>query len=349
MPLRALKEGQSIHAYNLSQTEWMQLKEKRKETTLQMPCCQNRAIPKTSKLGTQFFAHGRRGDCITQAESKEHLLAKSIIAQACQDEGWKVTTEYQGETPNKERWIADVYAKKNKAQLIFEVQWSPQTEKVIRQRQERYRVSGIRSAWLVKEKKRDYYEIEEQGLPYFEIKYHEENNNFTIPKYNVTLQEFIKGMINKELTWFPQKGMEVETGLVTLSVPCWRCKKITQVVAGLEVKNQTETFKEFYNFDEVSETIRSMISPNIQQKYKIGTIKKRYSKTMQQQYLSNGCYHCDAIYGNFFLREEILELLVCDADLYPILTKIHHLGEEIPLPYQSWNFQGKRGIYNDSI
>jgi len=88
------------------------------------------------------------------------------------------------------------------------------------------------------------------------------------------VQEFIKGMLNKELTWFPQKGMEVETGLVTLEVPCWRCKKTTQVVAGLEVKNQTKTFKKFYDFKEVSETILSMISPNIQAKYKIGTIKK---------------------------------------------------------------------------
>ena len=160
------------------------------------------------------------------------------------------------------------------------------------------------------------------------------------------VQEFIKGMLNKELTWFPQKGMEVETGLVTLEVPCWRCKKTTQVVAGLEVKNQTKTFKKFYDFKEVSETILSMISPNLQEKYKIGIIKKRYSKTMQQQYLSNGCYYCDAIYGNFFLREEILELLVVHADLHPIITNIHHLGNEIPLPYQSWYFQGKRGVYN---
>ena len=348
MPLRALKDGQTIHSYNFSETEWRQLKEDKKNFTLLMPCCQNRAILKTSKLGTQFFAHSKRGDCTSQAESKEHLLAKTIIAQTCQDFGWEVTTEYQGETPNGEKWIADVYAKKNRVQLVFEVQWSPQREEVTRQRQERYRASGIRSAWLAKEKKRDYYEIEEYELPYFEIRYDEKSNNFSIPKYNVTLQEFIKGMLNKELTWFPQKNMEVNSGLVVLGDNCWKCHQPINVVAGLYVTNKEKNFSEFYKFKIVDKTIQSMLTRELKEEYKIGPIKQRYSRTVQQQYLSNGCYYCDAIYGDFFLTEQLMEYHDYN-DFEPIITIKHRLGKEIPLPYQSWYFQGKRKNYSNSI
>ena len=86
MPLRAITNKETIHAYNLSPKEWIQLKEERKKLKLTMPCCDNKAIPKTSNLGTQFFAHSRRGGCTSKPESKEHLLAKTIIAKACQDE-----------------------------------------------------------------------------------------------------------------------------------------------------------------------------------------------------------------------------------------------------------------------
>ena len=146
-------------------------------------------------------------------------------------------------------------------------------------------------------------------------------------------------MLNKKLRWFPKKGMNVESGLITIGVNCWRCKRDIQVIAGIEVKSKVNKFKKFYYFDEVSNTIVSMITPSLQQKHKIGIIKKRYSKTMQQQYLSNGCYYCDAIYGNFFLKEEILELLVVDSILYPIKIEIHKLGKEIPLPNQVWHFE----------
>ena len=32
----------------------------------------------------------------------------------------------------------------------------------------------------------------------------------------------------------------------------------------------------------------------------IGVIKPRYSKTLKRSYMSNGCYDCDALIGEFF-------------------------------------------------
>lgn len=42
---------------------------------------------------------------------------------------------------------------------------------------------------------------------------------------------------------------------------------------------------------------------------KVATFKERYSKTVQARYLSQGCPHCDALWGDFPLSETAFELM----------------------------------------
>ncbi len=60
------------------------------EKNLRMTCCDEHATIKTSKLGTQFFAHKRRGECTSAAETAEHLFVKACIAKAIRGTGWEV-------------------------------------------------------------------------------------------------------------------------------------------------------------------------------------------------------------------------------------------------------------------
>ncbi len=53
------------------------------------------------------------------------------------------------------------------------------------------------------------------------------------------------------------------------------------------------------------------------EKNNIGIIKTRYSKTIHESYLSNGCYYCDALQGDFFIRNEFLEYQIHDTYLEP--------------------------------
>lgn len=52
--------------------------------------------------------------------------------------------------------------------------------------------------------------------------------------------------------------------------------------------------------------------------YNIGKIKERFSNTEGSSYLSNGCIHCSALMGNFYLRQDLLEFQVHDELPSPI-------------------------------
>jgi hypothetical protein len=73
----------------------------------------------------------------------------------------------------------------------------------------------------------------------------------------------------------------------------------------------------------------------------MGYIKKRYSKTVSDSYMSFGCPHCDAICGSFFLRHEIM----VDHDSYPIRA-VHaftiDLLEPVSYSYAHWCYSETR-------
>lgn len=87
--------------------------------------CGERAVPKESSLGLRFFAHHPGVGCQlheTGPETAEHHAAKTLLAQAGEDTGWKAHVEYVSETRD---WIADVLLVRGEKHIALEVQWSP--------------------------------------------------------------------------------------------------------------------------------------------------------------------------------------------------------------------------------
>ncbi|MBK7502520.1 MAG: hypothetical protein IPI14_07715 [Polaromonas sp.] len=149
MPLRCLDEHTEIAAYNLNENEWEELKKLNSSLHhLKMHCCGSRVVLKKSSLGTQFFAHSKKGVCITAPESVEHLFAKSQVATSLIGTDWSARTEVTGKSPMGEQWIADVLAERGSKKVAIEIQWSPQDQEETQRRQKRYKDSGIRGLWL---------------------------------------------------------------------------------------------------------------------------------------------------------------------------------------------------------
>lgn len=310
MPLRCIDDaGMCVQSHFLDEHQWAALKAAhKKQRHLRMPCCNELAVLKTSRLGTQFFAHHRRGECTTKPESAEHLLLKSLVAQAAVKCGWTVATEVRGQTEQGEEWVADVLATRGKSRVALEIQWSRQTESETYARQARYKKSGVRGLWLFKQSD---FPID-HNVPAVQIIQHERGVFEAVVKVNndllrLSVEEFIHHAFSGRF-WY---GLFPPNTSVTATVyggfvKCWKCDGWTNVVSEVVLEDASghEVFGlSLHELPEVPSLMQQLpLSQGIPQ-LKVGKILMRYSKTEGGKYLANGCVRCNALQGKFFLRE----------------------------------------------
>ncbi|KKN85109.1 hypothetical protein LCGC14_0282780 [marine sediment metagenome] len=305
MPLRAILDGQQIQAFDLAPNDWNTLKETYKKGSLVMPCCPRNAIPKTSKLGVQHFAHSRRGECTSAPETEDHLLLKSCIATAAQRAGWEVTTEHSGSTPAGEQWIADVYCSKGTAKVAIEVQWTPQVHDEYVRRTYKYTESGVRCVWLFRLTGSGHYHLadfpQSRELPYFGIR--KSNGDYLVSQYDTPISDFVAGLLSGHVTWHPKPNETLTMRANHVEVDCWRCHKTTCMVTDIEAVSASNVVISRLPFTDkrAATWIAAHFDKVSLSQNGIGTICSRYSKTFGGNYISNGCVHCDALQGDFFL------------------------------------------------
>ncbi len=70
--------------------------------------------------------------------------------------------------------------------------------------------------------------------------------------------------------------------------------------------------------------IKEIIQSDEGKDIKIGEIKNRYSKTIENSYLSFGCFYCDALFGDYYLTTEKMEAL--DDPNKRVFSKMIDLG-----------------------
>lgn len=97
--------------------------------------------------------------------------------------------------------------------------------------------------------------------------------------------------------------------IVETNRKCCKCKKDTPVI-GFGMKNFAnieDTFSIFHDFKEdlrlvaFFEPMPKSLLQYVKENY---NFKKRYSQTVKDKYYSNGCKHCGALQGYFYLFEE---------------------------------------------
>lgn len=334
MPLKCISDGQELFAFNITGTEdWNELRLRNaKDRSLRMPCCGADVVLKTSKLGTRYFSHARKGPCLTAPESSEHLRAKEIIATAVQRAGWVAQVEQSGQTSDQQNWTADVLASRGgKTAIAFEVQWSRQSLDETVQRQDLYRSASVRGMWLMRQ---HVFPISKE-VPAFMLTFEEESGLFHVllpaPSFNpvwvsardkhkpgnwqqrIELSHFVEGALQGKLRFAPQVGQTLPLEVCAAYTDCWRCKKTTGIIIELSFAGSRvlpgagDVTASIYDFDDDggsgSSLLMNTLRPGSLAQHGIGPIKPRYSRTEGQKYLSNGCVHCDALQGRFFDHE----------------------------------------------
>lgn len=225
MPLRAVLNGVDFFAFEQTPESWERLKSSPQRAELVMPCCGERAVAKTSPLGSFFFAHYRKSpDCKSKPESKEHIFLKNAIAKAAKSTGWDVTTEYFGSTPEGDDWVADVFCKKGTAHIAFEIQLSKQSKKDFNYRQKRYKKSGVRAAWFVSETVHQAIDnISSEELPVFLVKEYKGNEpSPLVEKFGIPLNKFITLLLSGGISWVVDPE---ELSVYYIKDTCWNCGK----------------------------------------------------------------------------------------------------------------------------
>jgi len=112
-------------------------------------------------------------------------------------------------------------------------------------------------------------------------------------------------------------------------------KKI-KIVLGITIKDRYENELGFRYFDDakIATLIMKHLNSDTYKKYEVGEIKYRYSNTIKESYLSNGCFFCGAIQGNFYLHEA--EIINESIKEFPL-----KYGRDIKDIEATWYYSGK--------
>ena len=318
MPLRCVDErGTIIEAPGCSQEQWDALRERaRKERTLRMPCCPARAVLKTSKLGTRFFAHKAKGECSWKPETAAHLQLKALALTAARQAGWEAQSEMSGHTAEGEKWTADVLAWKGDDRVAVEIQWSGQTNEETWHRQRRYERSGVRGVWLLRQPG---FPISaelpaacmggstEEGLrilvPKFEGAHARDRQRSFHWLQDLCPAEFLRAVFERRFLFGTGHTRTITCGIETGVMECWKCHALTRIVTGLSGRIGPHT--SFINVQEASSVpkLAELLHKTTALRTDIGIVKERFSHTLEQSYLSNGCSECDALIGRFYEHE----------------------------------------------
>jgi hypothetical protein len=202
VPLRALIDGVDCISVAMNVDEWQRLRTRLRSSAQAavLPCCGVRAVPKTSHLGTQFFAHYKRVKCVFATETEQHRMIKQALLRGCRDAGWCAQLEHSAADGS---WRADVLATRGERAVAFEIQWTKQSAQETARRQRIYEVANVRGCWLFRSLPRM---SEHRDIPAFGLSI---GQRATLPtvKLNsktIAIEEFAATMLSGGCKFRPQ-------------------------------------------------------------------------------------------------------------------------------------------------
>ena len=332
MSFKCISGDQELLSIDFDIQEWEDLRARnRKDHALKMTCCGADVTLRKTKLGTQYFAHAKKGSCLANTDVAEAMLAREVIAKAVRRAGWCILVEAAGTSTGEEDWTVDVLASREGGKPVaFKVQWGRLPLDEVARYQALSRAAGIRTLWLMRQQNIPV----ERATPAFRLGHDSESNacvvslpapyyhpafatskNSDAPAYwlqHIELGMFVEGALAGKLRFAPQVGRTLPLDVYAAYTDCWRCKKMTGLVIDLcfaasrVLKGAADVTAKIYDFDDEGRgaaLLMSSLTPALLAPHGIGAIKPRYSRTEGQPYLSNGCIHCDALQGRFFDHE----------------------------------------------
>ena len=265
---------------------------------------------------------------------KETII--KVILDVCKNMGLEYDTKVKGST-----WNADVVIKKSTYKIAFNICKSPRNVETTYKAMREERVCGC---WLLLPAKNTSYQ--QPNFPCFPLVSHQGKElvclNSTFDKNSSNqfeLEEFLYSIINGKIK-FAESTEINKVELCFYKNECWKCHKENDVffINRLFSKEGTVIEGQYLNEEitfnpSIIKGLKKYIEEHPSETFVMGEIKPRYSKTVGESYPSFGCVQCDSIFGNFFLQENVMELMY-DTDSLRKATIT--LDESIKVPVQYW-------------
>lgn len=351
MPVVAQVDGLRTVSIGLGAEDWAALKAavRRKTRTLLLSCGMP-GHPKTSRLGTQFFAHDPGAGCGAHGpESAAHLLAKQQVVEAARSAGWSAEPEVAGDG-----WVADVLAERGDTRVAFEIQWSRQTADEYRTRQQRYTDAGIRGAWFVRHKT-SVPEVPSRDLPAFQLTAGGGSMTVIVGSAVMPLAEAVTRLLTQKIGFREHVcNSHPSTAAVHYhQEDCWKCDTPSLF---WEVESETITGpcgNTVWHFPRLPEfpADRPEAAPSVQLAgrpvatsagIRLALLQRRSTRMSGTRYLAFCCPHCGATFGEVFLRERLRHLW--SEENYQGVASLEAGGPHRGLPSPHWCVDSGSGL-----
>ena len=94
-------------------------------------------------------------------------------------------------------------------------------------------------------------------------------------------------------------------------------KKIPRISTFIETEGGIDIFNQT-----LVKGIRKFVDEHRKMDIALGEIKPRYSKTVNDSYMSFGCKYCDSLFGNFFINDTFMDVIYSARSLPKALVEI---------------------------
>ncbi len=96
---------------------------------------------------------------------------------------------------------------------------------------------------------------------------------------------------------------------------CWRCGDVSTPIIGMAEPGGDVFSEELVVCDdeELLGLAWQYLPAETRERWRVGEVRRRHSRTAGTAYLSNGCASCGALFGAFPLHEELVEALATEG------------------------------------
>lgn len=256
-------------------------------------------------------------------------VIKTILS-VCKEMNLSVETKVK-----KQTWKADVVVDYGKYKVAFNIGKCPIKVSETYQAMRNERVCGC---WLILDSERVSYTYEK--LPCFPM--YEDDGEVKVVLANVweeekslLLSDFVSSIIQGKIRYVdstPIKYVDVRF----YKKECWKCKRRSDVYFvyktisedGIEIEGGIDSLNPI-----LVKGIQEYIRNHPERNFVLGQIKPRYSKTIDDTYMSFGCAYCDSLFGAHYQSDDFMEMIYSAKSLP---SAIIELEEAISVPANIW-------------